>query len=208
MDREVKDELERMTKIVVTLNGELKSVSSRQDDLNSGLKKLDKEIEKISIIAHEMQNTEPGGGGGSLAAGVSDAQAELIIRKILLEDKELAETFKKIIENIVTFNQDKELMNGYIDQKNKKKKRSKIPYISVALGVAALVFGFAFYFFNPKTASVVLESGVVFYAAKKDVPQVPLAQSIEVSVTNESDDRYYFKFPNSKNEYYIIKKKK
>lgn len=208
MDRETEEKFKYFEKVILTLNKSLQINESKTLSVNDGLKKIHKDFESIEIIARELQENQGSGGSGiSSGGGLSDAQAEIIIKKILLEDKELLETFKKIIENVVTFNHDKDAMNGYVEKKNSKKKKSKVPYISLFLGAVVLIFGIGFYFLNEKVTSIVLKPGEVFYDAKEKA-QLPLKmdQSVELDVTNESEDKYYFKLNNK--EYYVLKDKK
>lgn len=205
IDKETQEKFDIMEKVILTLNKDMSNTNSRVSVVDDGLKKIHKELENMEIITREIREGSSVGDGGG-GAIVSDADAELIIKKILLNDKELLETFKKIIENAISFNKDKYVIDSFVEKKNSKKKKSKIPLFSVIIGSIFLLVGVLYYFLNEKVTSVVLEAGESFYDSKaKDATPLSLGQRLEVEVTNESEDKYYFKL--DKKEYFILKKK-
>ncbi|MDD5373344.1 MAG: hypothetical protein PHO62_07970 [Sulfurimonas sp.] len=202
MSNEIEERVKNLEKIITVLTKDNSLNASKVQDLDGGLKKIIKELEKMEILAKELGRGESEGSSAGGGANLSDAQIQIAIRKVLLDDKELGETFKKIIGNVVTFNQEKAMMNGHIDEKNSKKKKSKIPFISIAMGAIVLIFGIVFVFLNEKPTKITILAGEKFYDSKNLAQTLP--SGMEFKITNEDDSRYFFKI--DKKEYYIPKK--
>ncbi|MDQ1339799.1 MAG: hypothetical protein QG567_953 [Campylobacterota bacterium] len=202
-EKEIKDKFEMHERALLSLSTSIKEGKAKNQDLEEFLKKQNKEIESLLAGLAELSKGGSGGGGGDGIAVANQEDVELLIKKILLEDKGLLETFTKIIENISTFNHNKDKINNYVEKKSTQKTRKKTPYFTIFLALAAAIIGAAYFIFSSSPV-IKINAGEVFYEVGKTVGQ-KINISAEFEMYNEDADNYYFKIENR--EYYIPKKK-
>lgn len=186
---------------LLSLSTAIKEVKAKNQDAEEFLKKQNKDVE--SLITGLAELGKSGGGSGGGGAVVNQEDIELLVKKVLLEDKGLLETFTKILENIATYNHNKDKINDYVDKKNSKKTGKKHPYFTIFLAIAAFLIG-AVYFMFSTSPMIKINAGEIFYEVGKKVEQ-KINIPAEFEMYNEDADNYYFKIENK--EYYIPKKK-
>lgn len=192
---------QQLTITLNLLNKKLSSLESNFDQIKEIQKNQEKALEKQIVLIEEFGKSNPGAGSSS-DNNISKEDLILSIREVLLNDEEMLETFNKVIENITTYNQNKEKINNYVDDlRAKKKKKSPILLISI-LAFALLSFAIYFIigFFNSK--DIVIKKDVLFYEMNKNTT---LSFPVDITVEAENEDHinYYFLYKNKK--YYVPK---
>ncbi len=192
---------QQLTITLNLLNKKLSSLESNFDQIKEIQKKQEKALEKQIVLIEEFGKSNPGAGSSS-DNNISKEDLILSIREVLLNDEEMLETFNKVIENITTYNQNKEKINNHVDDlRAKKKKKSPILLISI-LAFALLSFAIYFIigFFNSK--DIVIKKDVLFYEMNKNTT---LSFPVDITVEAENEDHinYYFLYKNKK--YYVPK---
>ncbi len=192
---------QQLTITLNLLNKKLSSLESNFDQIKEIQKNQEKALEKQIVLIEEFGKSNPGAGSSS-DNNISKEDLILSIREVLLNDEEMLETFNKVIENITTYNQNKEKINNYVDDlRAKKKKKSPILLISI---LAFALLSFAIYFiigvFNSK--DIVIKKDVLFYEMNKNTT---LSFPVDITVEAENEDHinYYFLYKNKK--YYVPK---
>ena len=192
---------QQLTITLNLLNKKLSSLESNFDQIKEIQKNQEKALEKQSVLIEEFGKSNPGAGSSS-DNNISKEDLILSIREVLLNDEEMLETFNKVIENITTYNQNKEKINNHVDDlRAKKKKKSPILLISI---LAFALLSFAIYFiigvFNSK--DIVIKKDVLFYEMNKNTT---LSFPVDITVEAENEDHinYYFLYKNKK--YYVPK---
>lgn len=159
---------------------------------------LDKQNVLIEQLSNGSLNKNSDSSGNS---NIIDQETLILkIREILLEDEELMELFTKVVENISTFNHNKDKVDTYINNE-KKSKKSKKPIFVIIIAIVSFIFLISYFMFsNNKT--IIIPSGVGFYEMnKKD--ELALPENLTIEILDEDELRYYFKIKNKK--YYINK---
>ena len=192
---------QQLTIALNLINKKLSSLESNFDQIKEIQKNQEKALEKQIVLIEEFGKSNPGAGSSS-DNNISKEDLILSIREVLLNDEEMLETFNKVIENITTYNQNKEKINNYVDDlRAKKKKKSPILLISI-LAFALLSFAIYFIigFFNSK--DIVIKKDVLFYEMNKNTT---LSFPVDITVEAENEDHinYYFLYKNKK--YYVPK---
>lgn len=192
---------QQLTIALNLINKKLSSLESNFDQIKEIQKNQEKALEKQIVLIEEFGKSNPGAGSSS-DNNISKEDLILSIREVLLNDEEMLETFNKVIENITTYNQNKEKINNHVDDlRAKKKKKSPILLISI-LAFALLSFAIYFIigFFNSK--DIVIKKDVLFYEMNKNTT---LSFPVDITVEAENEDHinYYFLYKNKK--YYVPK---
>lgn len=163
-------------------------------------KNQEKALEKQNILLEELSKSGGNSTGGSNSISKEDLELEL--KELILNDEELLETFSKVIENVTTYNQNKEKLRAYVDnERSKKKKKSPIFLIVFTIITTIAFIGYLiFSFLNSKEITIKKEA--FFYEMNKsDALSFPMDLTVEA--INEDDINYYFIHQNKK--YYIPK---
>lgn len=202
MDQENTLSNEQLTLVLNLLQKKFKEMESKFGELLEIQKSQDKALEKQTIYLEELGKNGGGSannGGGSI---VSKEDLELQLKELLLNDEELLETFSKVIENITTYNQNKEKLRSYVDnERSKKKKKSPIFLIGFSIFTFILFLGYLIYSFL-NTKEIIIQSNTYFYEMNKTDP-LTFPTAIKVETENEDDINYYFIYQNKK--YYVPK---
>ena len=128
-----------------------------------------------------------------------------MIKKILLDDKELAMTFKKIIENVYNFNTNKIMINEEIEKSIKTEKKFNGKFIKLLVigftGLACL--GIGGYYYLRTNKYVMIKAGTDIYSTKSNVPN-KLTSNYQIIPSSQSGKRVFF-IVNGKKYYYFKK---
>lgn len=191
----------------VELTMALNIVTKKQAQLGDKLNDII-EIQKRQELAIEKQNVlleQLHTGSSNNVAAVSSNFVDnetliLKIKEVLLDDEEILETFNKVIENVTTYNHNKDKVNEYIDSEREKRKSKKPIFVIIVFAISLIALILYFIFSSNKTITIPV--GTAFYELnKKD--ELGLPKDLTVEILDEDELRYYFKIKNKK--YYINK---
>lgn len=200
--------LEELTVVSNILSKKQKALLADFDEIKEIQKRQEKAIDKQNILLEELQsnfsgNSENGGNAASSIATVSALKNEdlqLKLKELLLEDEELLEIFSKVIENVATYNHNKDKVDKYVEEQAKKKKRKKYVFISI-ICIITLALSIYYYIFELNKTITIPGKSIFYELNKKDGYTMP--ESIIVNVVDEDENRYFFELKNKK--YYISK---
>lgn len=197
--------IQELTGILGVLSKRMSVVEDSFNEIKTVQKSQEKNIDKQTILLEDIKESFSNGStsdnsntGGS---GISAETLELKLKEMLLEDEELLELFTKVVENISTFNYNKDKVNVHIEKNRSVNKKNKKPlFVLISLIVAAsLTVGY--YFFSEKKNIIVPANVEFFELNKKGALQIP--SDVNVKVYDEDNQRYYFKYNDKK--YYVSK---
>ncbi len=192
---------QQLTITLNLLNKKLSSLESNFDQIKEIQKKQEKALEKQIVLIEEFGKSNPGAGSSS-DNNISKKDLILSIREVLLNDEEMLETFNKVIENITTYNQNKEKINNHVDDlRAKKKKKSPILLISI-LAFALLSFAIYFIIGFLDSKDIVIKKDVLFYEMNKNTT---LSFPVDITVEAENEDHINYYFLDKNKKYYVPK---
>lgn len=187
--------------LTVALNILTKKINGLKSDFDNILdiqKKQEKALDKQNILLTEIQQGASSGEGpiaNTNSTSISKEDLSLRLRELLLEDEELLELFSKVIENITTFNHNKDKIDGYIDNQREKRK-SKKPIFIIGTIIVSILLVASYFIFNEKVTIVIPAQASFYELNKKAALGVPSELSVEV--VDEDENNYYFEIKNKK----------
>ncbi|WP_323585361.1 hypothetical protein [Aliarcobacter butzleri] len=190
---------EQLTMALSLLKKEFDSLKSSFNDLKQIQKDFDVSLEKQFLLLEELPNTVNTNNNNN---SISKEELTLQLRELILEDEELLELFTKVIQNISTYNHNKDKLNDYVDNLRSKKKK-KFPIVLTSILIFAILTAstyFTYSYFNNK--EILIKKETKFYNFDNKAA-VFLPIDINVKSLNEDELNYYFIFKNKK--YFIPK---
>lgn len=191
------------SELTITLNILSKKQVQLADKLNEIIdiqKKQEQAIDKQNVLLQQLQTGDSNNVAAVSSNFVDNETLVLKIKEVLLDDEEILETFSKVIENISTYNHNKDKVNEYIDSERNKRKSRKPIFVIIIFAISLIALILYFIFSSNKTITIPV--GTAFYELnKKD--ELGLPKDLTVEVLDEDELRYYFKIKNKK--YYINK---
>lgn len=190
---------EQLTMALSLLRKEIESLKSSFNQINQVQKDFDVSLEKQFLLLEELPNTV----NTNNTNIISKEELTLQLRELILEDEELLELFTKVIQNISTYNHNKDKLNNYVDNlRSKKKKKFPIVLISILIfSILTTSTYFVYSYFNNK--EILIRKETKFYNFDNKAAAVFLPIDIKVKTLNEDELNYYFIFKNKK--YFIPK---
>lgn len=191
---------EQLTIALSFLKKEFESIKSSFSELKQVQKDFDVSLEKQVLLLQELPSTVNKNNNTNI---ISKEELTLQLRELLLEDEELLELFTKVIQNISTYNHNKDKLNNYVDNlRSKKKKKFPIVLISILIfSILTTSTYFVYSYFNNK--EILIRKETKFYNFDNKAAAVFLPIDIKVKTLNEDELNYYFIFKNKK--YFIPK---
>jgi len=189
-----------MEKAILVIGKDGKDNKNKNDALNDGLKALGNSITELFEAIKATKSDS------KVASGVeiNEETLELHIKKILLDDPDLRETFKRVIENITTYNHNKDKINEYVEEKNSKKQASFLQKNKLSLFIAFFAIvatGFFWFSFSPATIRVTA-SDMIY--SDGDSKGFQISGEFEYKILKVKDGKTYF---SADGKTYYVKKK-
>lgn len=196
----IEAKLKEMEKAFLVIATEGRENKTKNSSLNDGLAALGESISELFVAIKSIQGNNNTGGG----VEINEETLALHVKKILLDDADLLETFKKVIENITIYNHNKDKVDGYVEEKNLKKSSSflhKNKFSFLVLFFVIIATGFFWFNFSPATIQIT-PSDMIYTDSNSKGFQI--AESFEYKIIKIQDGKTYF---SADGKIYYVKKK-
>lgn len=183
--------LDRLEKALLVIAKDGKDNIQKTSEVNDGLKIIKESFDEL-LGAIKAEKGSGGAGSSSGGAEINEETLELYVKKILMNDPDLREAFKKIIENMVTYNQNRDKVNSYIEVAESKKSSSFFQKnkFSLFIGFFAILatVGFWFNFSSPKIQ--ITPSDIIY--SDDNAKGFQINKDLEYPIVKVKDGKTYF----------------
>lgn len=192
--------LKEMEKAILVIGKDGKDNINKNSALNDGLKALGESLSELFIAVKTDKDNNVSGSG----VEINEETLGLHVKKILLDDPDLLETFKKVIENITIYSHNKDKIDGYVEERDSKKSKSFLQKnkFSFFVGIFAIIATGWFWFnFSPTTIHITPSDLIYTDSNSKGFK---IGESFEYKVIKIQDGKTYF---SADGKIYYVKKK-
>ena len=191
MDSVDKSYVNEIKAVLVSVQTRLDALENNFSEIEDSSREVYKKFSKLQTLVEEQNNIDNAASSGNKNVSIDDEKLEIMIKKILLEDKELNYTFAKIIENVWDFKEQKAKIDDMVEKSVKSKKTDKRLIIFSIFTVLLLAFGGYFSFkYNTTPKEFIIPANSYIYNAKGE--RLELSSQYKIFPTSVKNGKIYF----------------
>lgn len=194
------DTVKQIRQVMIAFQRRVDTLENNFDAMKDEFKSQLELIKKFQVAIEQIGES---GASNNANIAVSDSDLSDMIKKVLLDDKELAMTFKKIIENVYNFNTNKIMIDEKVEKNVKSANKINGKVIELFIigfaGLACLALGG--YYYLQANKYITIKAGTEIFSTTSNIPS-KLVSNYEIKPISQNNKKVYF-IVNGKKYYYI-----